>query len=175
MAGSMLSQRVVELAQRIGADLKTLHKRVDGPLLTNEKCSLPAAINELLAAMPTGGSASSPDNTIAVTAGEILSGDRAVYVSLADGKAYYADQGIAACRLLCGITTGAAMLGAPATIQFQGVIANASWAWSGVSPVYLGASGLLTQTPPTSGYLIQVGTPVGAAKLRIEPQFVALI
>jgi hypothetical protein len=41
--------------------------------------------------------------------------------------------------------------------------------------VFLGATGLLTQTPPASGYVMQVGVPVGSTKLRIEPQLVAVI
>jgi hypothetical protein len=128
-----------------------------------------------LADAPTGGGGVAANNSIEVTAGEALGGDRAVFVSTADGKAYYADKSAAACRTLCGLTTGAAALGALVTVQTDGVVENIAWAWAGTDPVFLGATGLLSQTPPASGYVMQVGVPVGSTKLRIEPQLVAVI
>jgi hypothetical protein len=106
-----------------------------------------------------------------VGAGEALGGHRAVYVA-SDGMAYYGNPD-ATSRLVAGITTGAASLGADVTIQTFGEIEEASWAWNDDGPVWLAANGQLTQTLPATGYLFQVGQPMGPTKLRIEPQLVA--
>jgi len=113
-----------------------------------------------------------PPVTTSAAAGEALGGQRAVYVSNA-GQALYSDKNLDICRRTIGLTTGAAASGATATIQTEGVMIEASWAWTGDEPVWLGATGLLTQTVPTTGYLFQVGIPIGPTKLRIEPQLVA--
>ncbi len=105
-------------------------------------------------------------------AGETLGGTRAVYVA-ADGKAYYADPSASTAKLLLGVTTGAAALGASVTIQTEGVLTEASWSWSATGSVWLTTTGQLTQTVPATGFLVQVGVPVGPTKLRIEPQLVA--
>ena len=113
------------------------------------------------------------DSTITTaTAGEVLGGNRAVYIA-GDGKAYYADRTAATSMLTSGVTTGAAALGAAATIQTTGVMTNGSWTWTGNNPVWLSTTGLLTQTAPTTNFLIQVGTAMGPTKLLIEPRAIA--
>lgn len=120
---------------------------------------------------PTGAT-SAP---VTANAGEALSGHRGVYVA-ADGLAYYADPANETGRLLSGITTGAAALGASASIQTDGAVDEPSWAWTaGGGPVWLGTAGALTQTVPVAGLLIQVGIPMGPTRLRIEPQVVARV
>jgi hypothetical protein len=112
-----------------------------------------------------------PGDSLTVTAGQALGGHRAVYIA-ADGKAYYAAPD-ATSRLTIGITTGAASLSAPVTIQTGGEVDEPSWTWAATGPVWLAASGQLTQILPTTGYLFQVGIPMGPTRLRIEPQLVA--
>lgn len=111
--------------------------------------------------------------TVTRTAGEALGGTRAVRVA-ADGKAYYANPDATA-RFTIGITTGAALIGAPLTIQVEGELEEVSWSWTDSEVVWLAANGTLTQTVPTTGTLLQVGIPMGPTKLRIEPQLMAKI
>lgn len=106
--------------------------------------------------------------TTTATAGEDLGGHRGVRIG-SDGLAYLSEPDATA-RLTIGITTGAAVSGAAATIQVDGEIEEPSWAWADSEIVWLGASGVLTQVPPTSGVSFQVGVPMGPTKLRIQPQ-----
>jgi hypothetical protein len=106
--------------------------------------------------------------TTTVTAGEALGGHRAVRVG-ADGLAWLAEPDSTA-RLTIGITIGAAVAGADATIQVDGEIEEPGWAWADDEIVWLAAGGLLTQIPPTSGVSFQVGVPMGPTRLRIQPQ-----
>jgi len=118
------------------------------------------------------GAWAAPATVSMFTAGETLGGHRALYIAN-DGKAYYADPTAPTSKLLAGITTGAATVGGAAAVQTEGVITEPSWNWTSAGSVWLAASGQLTQTVPTSGYLVQVGVPMGPTKLRIEPQLVA--
>ena len=140
--------------------------------LDHEFLSIQRAFGNLPSAAIGGGGVSS--DSLIITAGEALGGDRAVYVA-ADGKAYYADQSNATARLVCGVTTGAAASGAAVTVRIQSTLVEPTWAWTVSDIVWLSTTGLLTQTVPTSGYLVQVGVPVGPTQLRIEPQFIAKI
>lgn len=111
---------------------------------------------------------------LTVIAGEVLGGHRAVFIG-EDERAYYADASEATSRLTVGITTSAANEDDEIAIQAVAVLEHLGWSWSGEEPVWLGAEGLLTQTPPTSGYIMQVGIPVGPTQLRINPQFIAFV
>lgn len=122
-----------------------------------------------LATVSGGGSAAS---TLAAVAGEALSGDRAVYIA-DDGKAYHADKGSATSIRTAGLTTGAVALGDTATIQVEGPYTEPTWSWAGNAAIWLSTTGQLTQTPPTTGYLVKVGIPAGPTQMLIEPQFVA--
>jgi len=127
---------------------------------------------QIAAVVGGGGGAPVNDDTLTAVAGETLGGHRAVYLNDA-GQALYADASLDTCRRTIGLTTGAAAFGATATLQFEGVLVNVGWTWTGNEPVWLAATGLLTQTVPTSGYLFRVGVPMGATKLRVDPLLVA--
>lgn len=119
-----------------------------------------------------GGGTPVDSDTVVATAGETLGGNRAVYLNDA-GQVLYASASVDTCKRTVGITTGAASSGAASTVQIEGVMTNGSWAWSGNETVWLAETGLLTQTVPTSGYLLRVGTSLGPTKLRIDPFLVA--
>ena len=117
---------------------------------------------------PTGGV------SLIYPAGVALGGHRMVILDDA-GLAVYADNTIAAhANKVLGMTTGAASLGASATIQTGGELTEPSWTWTLDVPIYLSANGLLTQTPPTTGFSLIVGFPITATKIFInlrEPIF----
>lgn len=82
-------------------------------------------------------------------AGEALSGHRAVAIS---GNAVtYADN-LDATRQngMVGVTLQAALSGDTVNVCVLGTITEISWSWTPNRPVYLGASGALTQTPPAA-------------------------
>jgi hypothetical protein len=63
-------------------------------------------------------------------------------------------------------------MGADVTVQFAYAITEGSWTWTLGQEVFLSTNGLLTQTPPTSGFLEGVGFPLSPTilqKIPIEP------
>ena len=75
---------------------------------------------------------------------------------------------------IAGVTTGAASEDATVTIMANGEMTEGSWSWS-PGPVWLGTSGTLTQTPPSSGSVVRVGTALGATTLFVEPRLLAIL
>lgn len=119
-----------------------------------------------------GGGGTSATNTVQIMAGQALGGNRAVYTG-SDGKAYLANPDVSS-KVLFGVTTGAANINTMATIQIGGVAIEPTWNWDPTLPVWLASNGVLTQTVPTGGYLVQVGTPVSSTAMRIEPRLIAI-
>lgn len=112
-------------------------------------------------------------NVIAKTAGETLGGHRVVWIN-DDDKVYYASAANATAERVAGLTTGAANAGTGATIQPLGEMIEGSWNWI-PGPVYLGLNGVLTQTPPLTGALIEVGVATTPTRLIIrigEPVYI---
>ena len=103
--------------------------------------------------------------TIYRTAGEALGGHRVVAINELNQAVYASSD---ATRIPVGITTGAAVSGAEATIQVSGELTEPSWNWDVTKPVFLGLSGLLTQTPPTAGTLAVIGFPTASNKLLLD-------
>lgn len=106
--------------------------------------------------------------TISKTAGVALGGHRAVVLDATE-HAIYADSSDLTHRdKVLGITTGAVVLGDIVTIQTYGEITEPSWAWIPDTPVFLGLTGLLTQTPPSVGFSQRIGFPTAATKLFVD-------
>jgi hypothetical protein len=94
--------------------------------------------------------------TLSKVAGAALGGHRVVVASGADEVLVADVTDPAHLHRVLGITEGAAVLGDGIDVRFAGEMTEASWSWTPGAPIYVGASGVLTQTPP-----------VGAAWLRI--------
>jgi len=67
-----------------------------------------------------------------------------------------------------GLTQGAAALGAEVVVLKSGEITEGSWSWTPDNYVYLGLNGLLTQTVPTSGFLLVIGTAIAPTVLNVN-------
>lgn len=68
------------------------------------------------------------------------------------------------------VTTGAATSGASVTVVAYGVIDEPSWAWTPGS-IYLGAGGLITQTPPVKPgalFVAQIGFATSPTSVFVE-------
>lgn len=101
-------------------------------------------------------------------AGEAIGGHRCVVVG-SDGKVYYASQQeLTHMNKVLGITTGAVAMGANATIRAFGEMTEPSWNWTLDKPIFLGLNGLLTQTPPTTGFSLIIAFPTSATKIFVE-------
>ncbi len=68
---------------------------------------------------------------------------------------------------LLGIAATAALAGGSIEIQGAGQMEFGGWAWTPGAPVYAGAGGVLTQVPPTTGFLQIVGVAQDATTLVI--------
>ena len=102
------------------------------------------------------------------TAGEALGGHRVVVLN-ASAEAVYASNAVPEhLHKVLGLTTGAVILGAEATVQTGGEMTEPTWAWTLDAPIFLGENGLLTQTPPVAGFMLVVAFPVTATKIFIK-------
>jgi len=111
---------------------------------------------------PPGGTA------LQYPAGTALGGHRMVVLNDL-GQAVYADSSNPAhASKVLGITTGASSQGDTATIQSGGELTESSWAWTLDQPVFLGTSGLLTQTQPATGFSLVVGFPLSTTTLFVN-------
>ena len=70
-----------------------------------------------------------------------------------------------------GMTTHAAVAGAPVALAIYGEITEPSWNWDTANPVYLGVDGLLTQIVPEfpdAKFSVVVGFPISTTTLFIN-------
>ena len=95
-----------------------------------------------------------------VTAIEALGGHRAV---TADG--YHCTP--TTLDKLAGITKGAASIGNLAAIQTSGYMTEPSWSWTPDAPIFVGASGVLTQSAP-SGVARRVAWALSTTEINID-------
>lgn len=114
--------------------------------------------------------ASGDATTIARTAAIALSGHRAVATN-ADGDFVYADKDTAAhASCTIGITTGAASQGASASAIALGPLTENSWNWTPQQLIFLGSNGVLTQSAPTTGFVLVLGKAVSPTTVFVQIQ-----
>jgi hypothetical protein len=76
---------------------------------------------------------------------------------------------------IIGMTTQAAING-EIGIQTAGELEEPSWSWILDIPIWLSTDGLLSQTPPSTGFCLIIGFPITATKMFInirEPIFLS--
>lgn len=88
------------------------------------------------------------------TAGATINGHRVVAWA-ADGTLVHADP-TARPFSIAGLTESSAVSGAPVAWTAQGQVTFSGWSWVG-GPVFLGADGTLTQSLPSTGYVVVIG------------------
>lgn len=89
-------------------------------------------------------------------------------VAVADGEAYVpliATSTDGSC--IVGISRSAADTTEEVEVQTGGLITNEGWSWA-QGAVYADDEGVLTQTPPTTGWLVRVGTAVSETTIDIN-------
>ena len=107
-------------------------------------------------------------NVMEYVADGALGGHRIVRATTA-GKVGYVDPSDPdQAHAALGLTTGAVADGALASVQFAGPITEPSWAWTPNLPIFVGAAGIPTQSPPSSGFHAPVGVAVSATSMVIQ-------
>lgn len=115
---------------------------------------------------PVGPQGPAGASTMSRIAGAPVSALRAVAL-LDDGTVVHADQASTSLvASVVGISTTAAVAGDPVSIVFSGVITGPGSLIEG--PVFVGAAGALTQTPPASGALRQIGFARGGGAIAVS-------
>lgn len=110
-------------------------------------------------------------STIERIAAQPLGGFRVVRVD-SENTFRLCDPAAPFCAEACGITTGAAAQGAPATAKYSGEIVEYTWNWA-EGAVFCGAGGHLTQVEPDLGTIVQIGNAVGPQSIRINIIYLA--
>jgi hypothetical protein len=115
---------------------------------------------------PAGGGGA---HQMTMTAATALGGHRVV---IADntGKARYPDRtNTAHADAVVGLTITSALAGESVTVQTAGDVVEGSWSWT-PGPVWIGDNGLLTQTPPTAGWLQLFGVATAPNRVVLAPR-----
>ena len=107
-----------------------------------------------------------PDN---LTAAHIMSGHRAVVITGVDQVMYADHDTLSDLGKPVWLNLGSAGVGGLVELAWFGTVVESSWSWT-LGPVYVGTNGLLTQTPPTTGYQRQIGAAVDTDTLWLDPQ-----
>lgn len=106
----------------------------------------------------------------AYPAGASLSALRVARLN-ADGELDYASSAVQAHAFtVLGLLTSAITTEESARVLQEGGFADESWTWTLGTPIWLGVDGVLTQTPPESGFLLQVAIPKTATSIEFEIQ-----
>lgn len=96
-------------------------------------------------------------------------GGHRVVVAVGETGCDYADkQDESHCDRVVGITTNAAAQNGICIIAQKGDITHSSWNWQVNEPVFVGSNGLLTQTPPSTGFHQQFAVALTATTLYID-------
>ncbi|MEE8629068.1 hypothetical protein [Methylobacterium ajmalii] len=83
------------------------------------------------------------------------------------GVVFASSDAVADAAQVLGVTAAAAVAGAPADIIRSGVMTETTWTWQ-PGPLYLGLNGLMTQTAPSTGFVLQVATAISATTVVVE-------
>lgn len=100
-------------------------------------------------------------------AAEIIHGHRAVRI-VSGGVLHASSAVVAHAQGLAGVSMNAASVGDPVTVRIMGQLSEPSWAWIDGRAVYVGIDGALTQTPPTAGYIREVGLAISAKSMIVR-------
>ena len=108
-----------------------------------------------------------PGHSFAYPAGEALGGHRMTV--LLGGRLYYADKDNPAHEgAVIGMTTGAALEGADATVITDGMITEPTWALDPDTALYLGNNGMATTAAPGTGFVLEIGLATSATGIFIR-------
>lgn len=113
----------------------------------------------------------SGSETITATSGEVLSGFSVVIYDPSGNVIKASADNVLHMNKVVGITTGASLISAPATIRSSNLMEESTWTWTQDQPIFLGLNGLLTQTVPIGAVFSQVlGIAIAPTRIIINIQ-----
>lgn len=121
------------------------------------------SVGEIHVGLTTPGPKGDPGNTLVCKAAYPISGQRIVSLNASNEAEYPSDFSQA-----LGLTTNAAIGGDYLTVITGGLVYEPSWTLTPNQAVYLSVDGLLTQTVPTTGTLLQIGFAVSPTEMFIK-------
>lgn len=115
---------------------------------------------------PRGPKGEPGDGTITLPAGATIHGLRAVRASA--GQLYHPDIADPAhAEQVAGIALQSGNAGTELLVRTGGTMTDSGWTWS-PGAVWCDNAGVLTQTPPATGWLLKIGTALDAATLLVD-------
>ncbi len=103
---------------------------------------------------------------ITLEAGETIHGRRAVSADL--DIIYHPDLSVPMDGVsIVGIARQSSLIGDPVEVQTNGPMTDASWSWT-QGPVYADDDGFLTQTAPTTGWVVSVGKAIASDTIDVN-------
>jgi hypothetical protein len=112
--------------------------------------------------------AAKADHSIVAPAAETIHGHRAVRI-LADGVHHASCDDISHAPGVLGIAANSASPGDQVRVRVAGLLAEPTWDWMPGLPVYVGIAGLLSQMPPSSGFIREIGLAISPTSIVIRP------
>jgi hypothetical protein len=97
-----------------------------------------------------------------------VGGQRVVRATTAGKVGYVDPSDPAQAHAAIGLTMGAAANGASINVQFSGEMSEPGWAWTANLPIFAGANGVPTQTPPAIGFQAPIGVATSATAMVIQ-------
>ena len=117
---------------------------------------------------PTGPAGSGINTVIPLVVSGNVSGHR-ILSSNGSGLAFYTDVTNAQhIKSIVGMSSSSSLALGIVDIIVGGVIIEPSWNWVAYEPIYLTGLGSLTQVVPTTGYLVQIGTPIAPTQILLD-------
>ena len=136
------------------------------------RASVPTAQGPIGPAGPKGDKGD-PGQVPYFVAGADLGGHRALMFQT-DGSVVNADPNSDG-YVFAGISLGAAAAGCQIQVASTGTVIEPSWSWVPLSPVYVAAPGVLTQSPPGMGLFHLVAFAVTATMVSLSPTLPTLL
>ena len=96
-----------------------------------------------------------------VTAAEPLGGQRVVTVSGFHAEPSDVD-------VIAGSSKGAGARGAQVEFVDRGLMSDPAWSWTPGLPIFVGAMGVPTQVPPSSGVTRRIAWAISATEINID-------
>lgn len=116
----------------------------------------------------SSGGGGGAQNTISYFADGALGGHRVVRATTPGNVGYVDPSDPAQAHAALGLTVGAASGGTAVEVQYAGAMTEPSWSWTANLPIFVGAAGVPTQTPPSVGFHAPIGVAVSATSMVIQ-------
>ena len=104
---------------------------------------------------------------LVLVAGVTLGGGRIVCAS-GGAMVYASSDDLSTIEGVTGITLNAAAMGANVNVRPGGEVSDSGWSWTSGQDLFLGLNGVMTHTPPTSGYVLCVGWAISATTIFVK-------